>query len=196
MSMGLFLILLPLKLDGTDIHWAAVMVPFWVVLLLLTLARDDEDRRFEISKLLNILSSENGDSGAKIRAKREVRYTGHSIKSEAKMYQVFLPNFVLSLAGYTVLEVVHRSVDSVDLSWSIRFIPFFYFIGLTLLFIASVVKVKWPIFIPLFISTFLVLLYLYGMNYIPYLAVVFIPIYISELILFFVGYYVLLFTSR
>eukprot|EP01133_Synstelium_polycarpum_P003456 gene3456-3930_t len=163
-SLTVFTILLPLKLDGHAMSWWSVMVPLWVFLLLINVMRRDE---------------------------RELRH-GDIVDFEVylKMAELNLPNGIVAIFIFSILSALHHS-GTVSISWTLQFIPFFYYIFVVVMSTLSLLQMdKLDIFLvmPGLLAIFLVLLYLGGMNIIRAGAIVLIPIYILQIFVLFAGF--------
>ncbi|KAK5575870.1 hypothetical protein RB653_007004 [Dictyostelium firmibasis] len=165
-SLGIFVVLVSIKLNSLDdpnVNFFYVLIPLWVFLGLAMLLRNDS----------------RDDNG---------KQKNYRTKGFKKNFRIFYPSFIVYLTIYTILELVSQTIH--QLSWSIKFIPFFVFIGTNILVLLT--KIKEPGFdmiITGLVCSFLLLLYLYLIDKIGHIAIPFIPVYIIVPFVFILGFF-------
>ncbi|GAM28658.1 hypothetical protein SAMD00019534_118340 [Acytostelium subglobosum LB1] len=160
LSFALWTALLAVRLEDTgDLSWWGVMTPFWIFLALINVVR---------------------------REKRKTDYDNYS--KGKKVFEVGFSNLVASLAVFSVLQTLVMS-GAAQISWTLRFIPLFYYIFVCLFTLFSMWQQEnfdYTQSILGLIAAFLILLYFKGNNnMLPYSSVMLIPVYILEIVIFF-----------
>jgi len=168
-SFGLFTVLLPLKLDNPSLlPWFGVFIPFWITLSLLLIVSDDY--RSEV---------------------REFNTKDHGLLNRM---EYFLKYVIISFGIFSILHVIHLE-SYAHISWVIRFLPFLIAGGLYVT--VEVVHVSfydedrldgflgWWVILPLIL--FMVLLLVYLLGSIQYFALACIPLFIVELVIWFLS---------
>jgi hypothetical protein len=153
-------VFLTIKLESpTFINWGWVFFPFWTCLSFLFLVTEG-------------FPSHN--------------HNFHTPYSTQAPYISVIPiNALTVLLLFTILEVLHLEKFLLDNHWTIRFIPFWYFVCIVVLLVVTYIRhspsrlkaAAWSIAIFVPIVAFLVLLYFYLVGSIQSLTVVFIPVY-------------------
>ncbi|KAN0043114.1 hypothetical protein ACTA71_010751 [Dictyostelium dimigraforme] len=166
-SLGIFSVLVSIKLNSPEdpnINLFYVLIPLWVFLGLAMLLRNDS----------------RNDNG-----KRK----NYRTKGFKKNFRIFYPSFIVYLTIYTILELISQTTYL--LSWSIKFIPFFIFIGTNILvFLTKIQEPGLDMIVTGLVCSFLLLLYLYLIGKIGHIAVPFIPVYIIVPFSFILGFFI------
>ncbi|KAN0000004.1 hypothetical protein ACTFIZ_008468 [Dictyostelium cf. discoideum] len=166
-SLGIFVVLVSVKLNSpsdANVNLFYVLIPLWVFLGLAMLLRNDS----------------RNDNG---------KQKNYRTKGFKKNFRIFYPSFIVYFTIYTILELISQTTYL--LSWTIKFIPFFIFIGTNILVLLT--KLGEPGFdmtVTGLVCAFLILLYLYLIGKIGHIAIPFIPIYIIVPIAFILGFFI------
>jgi len=154
----------------TFIRWSLVFIPCWVFLLLLFVV--DE----------NFLSH---------------KHTFHTpIENPPNYYVTVLPiNIITATLIFSVLEVLHLEGAFDDKKWKVRYLPFWYLIIMIVVLVLTKIhqtsnKVRTALWSTVGLAPvviFLILLYFYLVGTISSLAVVCIPLFVIEVVLWFLA---------
>jgi len=183
-SFFIFSVMLPRKLDrpdDPDLNWPYVFIPLWVFLGLFQLLRTD-NREIRLSRGDSYQTS----TGEQITILPKPKY-----RTNDMVYLIYYNNAIVTLFIYTILECVSLSVT--PLSWYIKYIPFFYFMAITVLGLLSMTGSRniWSMLAPVILCCFYIVLFFYLIDKLRVFAVVMIPAYIGLIGLSICGIFVI-----
>jgi len=175
---ALFTIILSVKLDSPDssMSWYGVFVPYWVGLMFFLLVDESWP---EYRHKFHTYNFEDTHS---------IRYASYE-----RYLDVFPKQFLIAFAIFGILHTLHLESD-VNISWTLRFLPFFIVTGLYILYaFANMLSPKSSMFLdvtlPLLLATpfvaFEVTLFLYLRGSISSFAVANVPLFVADVILWF-----------
>ncbi|KAF2075626.1 hypothetical protein CYY_003049 [Polysphondylium violaceum] len=189
-SLLVFVIMLPRKLDSPDdprLNWPYVFIPLWVFLALLELLRKDK-REMKLSRSYQYYTNADGTTKETEPSRPKFRYVEN-------VYKVYYTNTITTILAYTILECISLTVK--PLSWGIKFIPFFYYMAITVfgLLTMSNGNTIWALLAPLILSCFYLVLYFFLIDKLRVFAVVMIPAYLGLLAIGLGGLFLLIYIN-